>query len=188
MDLYDLNRCERSDGTCNYFFIVEAEGQRNARVTNNKHQDIKHTGFGVIKLRYNCQTKIVYIAHDKDLDTPDTCTIDQGKDSNFQDGMNATEFHEDRVSTLNIDYRKLNVNGNYPKAEYTLDLDARTLINGTILDKIQSQENNIFIDFDDAEAFDKELDLAEKQLAANFSNNNVFDREQPNVEDFGEKH
>ena len=34
------------------------------------------------------------------------------------------------------------------------------------------------------EAFDKELDLAEKQLAANFSNNNLFDREQPNVEDF----
>ena len=64
--------------------------------------------------------------------------------------MNAAEFHENRVSTLNIDYRKLNVNGNYPKAEYTLDLDGRTLINGTVLDKIQSQENNIFIDFDDA--------------------------------------
>ncbi len=51
--------------------------------------------------------------------------------------MNAAEFHENRVSTLNIDYRKLNVNGNYPKAEYTLDLDGRTLINGTVLDKIQ---------------------------------------------------
>ncbi len=34
------------------------------------------------------------------------------------------------------------------------------------------------------EAFDKEINLGDKQLAANFNNNNVFDREQTNVEDF----
>lgn len=184
VDLYDLNRCQRSDGTCNYFFIVEAEGQRNARVTNNRHQDIKHTGFGIIKLRYNCQTKIAYIAHEKNLDIPDTCTIEQGKDLNFQDGMNAMEFHEDRVSTLNIDYRKLNVNGNLPKAEYSLDLDARTLINGTILDRIQLSENNVFIDFDDAQQFEKEMIVADKQLNANFENTNVFDKEETDIENF----
>lgn len=149
VDLFDLGRCKINESSATTFYIIEAIGDPNARVSDIKNPNIRHTGYSPISLRYEITKDITFISNNKTRDVPSTL-VHEGVNRNFEDGDLANFFYPNRKPALTIPLSKLDIGGNNDKAKYTLDLDAKTTMTTTILDRAQNAEKSRFIDLEDA--------------------------------------
>jgi len=154
IDLFDLGRCQINESSATTFYIVEAVGDQNARISDIKNPSIRHTGYSPIKLRYEIKKEISFISQNKTKDIPSVLTH-EGVNRNFEDFDLAESFYPNRRPALTVPLSKLDINGNNPKAKYTLDLDAKTTTKPTILDRAQSIEKSRFIDLENAKELAK---------------------------------
>ena len=154
IDLFDLGRCQINESSATTFYIVEAMGDKNARISDIQNPSIRHTGYSPINLKYEIKKEISFISYNRTKDIP-SILIHEGVNRNFEDFDLAESFYPNRRPTLTVPLAKLDINGNNPKAKYTLDLDAKTTTTPTILDRAQNIEKSRFIDLENAREIEK---------------------------------
>jgi hypothetical protein len=149
IDLKDLAKTESSTAAANIFFICEASGDANARVSSKTFEEIKLSGLSPINLRYETKRTVSWIANEKNVDKPATIVVEE-PETLFESIELSELFYPNRSNSKNIPLKKLEVKTPNSKAEFILDLDQGTSLGPTIVDRMQSVSQSNWLDLPDA--------------------------------------
>jgi len=152
LDLKDLSKSLENEAAASTFFIVEASGDKNGRVTSKNFDEAKMNGLSPIALRYEARQEMSWISEDNKPDVPATFKTEQ-KEELFEDINIGELFYPTRVNTQNISLENLEINRDNPKAEFRLDMDGRSNLQSTIIDRAQDTTKKNWMDLDDAIEF-----------------------------------
>lgn len=171
IDLFDLKGCEINEACAHTFFIIEATGSGNARLTlNNGMDQIKENGCAPIKLRYEMNRKITFISNDNEYEDYPISILDKPINSNFEDGTLAEFFYPSRDEKFNVNLQDLDIGGKNPTAKWRLDMDSSTLLTPTLLERVVKLTNNNNIELDEAAEFEKNLNRTAKEYIEDLEN------------------
>lgn len=149
IDLKDLAKTESSTAAANIFFICEASGDGNARVSSKAFEEIKLSGLSPINLRYETKRTVSWIANEKNVDKPATIVVEE-PETLFESIELSELFYPNRINSKNIPLNKLEVKTPNSKAEFILDLDQATSLGPTVVDRMQSVSQNNWLDLPDS--------------------------------------
>ena len=152
LDLKDLSKATNNEAAGTTFFIIEASGDRNARVTSKNFEEVKMNGISPISLRYEIKREMQWISKEEECDVPATLRIEQ-KENLFEDVEISELFYPTRVNNQNISLDALEINRDNKKAEFRLDMDNRTNLATTLIDIAQESTKKNWLDLDDAAEF-----------------------------------
>lgn len=144
IDLYQFKRYVKNDSPINVFFMVQAVGSSNGRVTDKQNYDNKIDCIAPAHIRYAVTNSIEYIARNEEPDQPLIKTIDEPS-KEFESGTLQEHFYPTREANYNIPLADLDINGRNPKGRYMLDLDVRTTNESNLLSAmVATARNDIF--------------------------------------------
>lgn len=152
LDLKDLVKASNNEAAATTFFIVEASGDQNARVTSKTFEEVKINGLSPISLRYEIKREMQWISKEEECDVPATLRIEQ-KENLFEDVEISELFYPTRINNRNIPLEELEINKENKNAEFRLDMDNRTNLATTVIDIAQASSHKNWLDFDDAIEF-----------------------------------
>ena len=152
LDLKDLSKATDNEAAATTFFIIEASGDKNARVTSKNFEEVKINGISPISLRYEFKREMEWISKEEECDVPATLRIQQ-KENLFEDVDISELFYPTRVDSKNIPLELLEINRDNKKAEFRLDMDNRTNLATTLIDSAQESTKKNWLDLEDAIEF-----------------------------------
>ena len=109
LDLKDLSKATDNEAAATTFFIIEASGDKNARVTSKNFEEVRINGISPISLRYEFKREMEWISKEEECDVPATLRI-QKKENLFEDVDISELFYPTRVDSKNIPLELLEIN------------------------------------------------------------------------------
>lgn len=153
VDIFDIENYNKDSEACfNTFFICEAVGSPNAQIVEIGNPSNKFNGSSPTEIRYEFKLNITY--NKKEGFEPDIHQYIE-PDTQFEDYDLASQFAPDQGEKLTVNYEDISVNGNNPKAKYSLCPDENALIT-TITERVRESTNNNSITPEDARTIMKE--------------------------------